>query len=103
MAACHTHIYTVQVPNLVCNCVCLSPSGTEIVSGWSDGKVRAFGPQSGKLLYVINDAHKIIGVRPLHHVVHYIVHYIVLYMVHYINDAHNIIGVRDTSQPKPKP
>ena len=51
-----------QVPNLVCNCVCLSPSGTEIVSGWSDGKVRAFGPQSGKLLYVINDAHKIIGV-----------------------------------------
>merc|ERR1711879_555195 len=28
------------------------------VSGWSDGKVRSFLPQSGKLLYVINDAHK---------------------------------------------
>ena len=28
-----------QVPNLVCNCVCISPSGTQIVSGWSDGKV----------------------------------------------------------------
>jgi len=62
----HAHtmseLLRIQVPNLVCNCVCLSPSGTEIVSGWSDGKVRAFGPHSGKLLYVINDAHKIIGV-----------------------------------------
>lgn len=28
------------------------------MSGWSDGKVRVFLPQSGKLLYVINDAHK---------------------------------------------
>ena len=28
-----------------------------MVSGWSDGKIRAFGPQSGKLLYTINDAH----------------------------------------------
>jgi WD40 repeat protein len=32
--------------------------GRSIISGWSDGKVRAFLPQSGKLLYVINDAHK---------------------------------------------
>ena len=31
--------------------------GKAIISGWSDGKVRAFGPQSGKLLYAINDAH----------------------------------------------
>ncbi|KAL0481478.1 flagella-associated protein 52 [Acrasis kona] len=51
----------IQVPNLECNCVCFSPSGKAIVSGWSDGKIRAFGPQTGKLLYVINDAHKIIG------------------------------------------
>jgi WD40 repeat protein len=34
------------------------PDGRSIVSGWSDGKIRAFLPQSGKLLYVINDAHK---------------------------------------------
>jgi WD40 repeat protein len=32
--------------------------GKSLVSGWSDGKIRAFLPQSGKLLYVINDAHK---------------------------------------------
>lgn len=31
--------------------------GKSIVSGWCDGKIRAFGPQSGKLLYTINDAH----------------------------------------------
>ena len=31
--------------------------GKSIVSGWSDGKIRAFLPQSGRLMYVINDAH----------------------------------------------
>ena len=31
--------------------------GKSILSGWSDGKIRAFLPQSGKLMYVINDAH----------------------------------------------
>lgn len=31
--------------------------GKSIVSGWTDGKIRAFMPQSGKLFYVINDAH----------------------------------------------
>lgn len=31
--------------------------GKSIVSGWHDGKIRAFLPQSGKLLYTINDAH----------------------------------------------
>lgn len=51
----------IQVPNLECNCVCFNPSGSAIISGWSDGKIRAFGPQSGKLLFVINDAHKVMG------------------------------------------
>jgi hypothetical protein len=31
--------------------------GKSILSGWNDGKVRAFLPQSGKLFYAINDAH----------------------------------------------
>ncbi len=31
--------------------------GSSIISGWSDGKIRAFGPQSGKLLFTIHDAH----------------------------------------------
>ncbi len=36
----------------------LLQDGKSIISGWSDGKIRAFGPQSGKLLYTINDAHQ---------------------------------------------
>jgi len=48
----------IQVPNLTCNCIVFSNDGKAILSGWSDGKIRAFGPQSGKLLYVINDAHQ---------------------------------------------
>jgi len=47
----------VQIPSLDCYAICFSRDGRAILSGWSDGKIRAFGPQSGKLLYVINDAH----------------------------------------------
>eukprot|EP00999_Lentomonas_sp_LEN2_P000022 NODE_101_length_2309_cov_86.545371_g80_i0.p1 GENE.NODE_101_length_2309_cov_86.545371_g80_i0~~NODE_101_length_2309_cov_86.545371_g80_i0.p1 ORF type:complete len:654 (+),score=140.80 NODE_101_length_2309_cov_86.545371_g80_i0:177-2138(+) len=53
----------IQVQQLECNCVAFSPDGRTVVSGWSDGKVRAFGPQTGKLLYVINDAHKLYGMK----------------------------------------
>merc|ERR1719331_2766973 len=48
----------IQVPNMECYCLEFMRDGRSIASGWSDGKVRAFLPQSGKLLYVINDAHK---------------------------------------------
>lgn len=48
----------IQVPNLECLCVTFSPDGKSIVSGWSDGKIRAFRPQTGKLMYAINDAHR---------------------------------------------
>jgi len=51
-------ILRIQVPNMECYCLNFMRDGRSIVSGWSDGKVRAFLPQSGKLLYVINDAHK---------------------------------------------
>lgn len=47
----------INVPGLTCNCVGFSPDGKSLISGWSDGKIRAFKPQSGKLLYAINDAH----------------------------------------------
>lgn len=47
----------IQVPNLECMCVGFMNDGKSIVSGWSDGKIRAFLPQSGKLQYVISDAH----------------------------------------------
>ena len=47
----------IKVANLQCACVAFMADGGSIISGWSDGKIRAFGPQSGKLLYTINDAH----------------------------------------------
>jgi cilia- and flagella-associated protein 52 len=55
--ATHMELLRIQVPNLECMCVTLSPNGRSIVSGWDDGKIRAFFPQSGKLQYVISDAH----------------------------------------------
>ena len=45
------------MPNLECHCVTFMGDGRSIVSGWNDGKIRAFLPQSGKLMYVISDAH----------------------------------------------
>lgn len=32
--------------------------GKSLISGWTDGKIRAFMPQSGKLFWIINNAHK---------------------------------------------
>lgn len=57
-----SEVLRVQVPNQVCNCIAFMPKGDAIVSGWNDGRVRAFLPQSGGLQYVINDAHKLVGV-----------------------------------------
>lgn len=47
----------IEVPGLECHCVFFSHDGKSILSGWNDGKIRAFLPQSGKLLFAINDAH----------------------------------------------
>jgi len=57
-ASTRQELLRIQVPNMECYCLDFMRDGKSIVSGWSDGKVRAFLPQSGKLLYVINDAHK---------------------------------------------
>lgn len=47
----------IQVPNLECHCINLTADGSLILSGWSDGKVRAFYPESGSVKFVIHDAH----------------------------------------------
>ena len=47
----------IEVPQLECYGVKFMNDGKSILSGWNDGKVRAFLPQSGRLLYAINDAH----------------------------------------------
>ncbi|KAI9140685.1 WD40-repeat-containing domain protein [Paraphysoderma sedebokerense] len=48
----------ISLPNLECKCIVFKKDGSSLISGWSDGKIRAFGPQSGRLQYEINDAHK---------------------------------------------
>lgn len=48
----------IRVPNLDCLAIAFARDGKSILSGWSDGKIRAFKPQSGQLLYTINDAHR---------------------------------------------
>jgi WD40 repeat protein len=57
-ASSRQELLRIQVPNMECYCLEFMKDGRSIVSGWSDGRIRAFLPQSGKLLYVINDAHK---------------------------------------------
>ncbi|GFH24774.1 uncharacterized protein HaLaN_22628, partial [Haematococcus lacustris] len=57
LATCR-ELLRIAVPNLECNCIVFATDGKSIVSGWSDGKIRGFAPQSGKLLYTINDAHQ---------------------------------------------
>eukprot|EP00916_Digyalum_oweni_P000821 GHVL01001642.1.p1 GENE.GHVL01001642.1~~GHVL01001642.1.p1 ORF type:complete len:625 (+),score=94.32 GHVL01001642.1:101-1975(+) len=48
----------INVPNVECHAMSFMLDGKSIVSGWSDGKIRSFLPQSGKLMFAINDAHK---------------------------------------------
>lgn len=47
----------IQVPNLECLCCNVTPTGTAIISGWNDGKIRAFYPETGRMKFVIPDAH----------------------------------------------
>jgi WD40 repeat protein len=51
-------LLNVQVPKVECLCLDFALDGKSIVSGWSDGKIRSFTPQTGKLLFAIEDAHK---------------------------------------------
>ncbi len=47
-----------------CHCIAFHPDGKSIVSGWDDGVVRAFTPQTGKLLFQISNAQSKVR-RPL--------------------------------------
>lgn len=47
----------IQVPNVDCLTTIITDSGALIITGWNDGKIRAFTPESGKLKFAINDAH----------------------------------------------
>jgi cilia- and flagella-associated protein 52 len=54
----NTELLRISVPNIECKCIIFKKDGSSLITGWNDGKIRAFGPQTGRLQYVINDAHK---------------------------------------------
>jgi WD40 repeat protein len=47
----------IQVPNLDCICTLVTPTGSSVITGWNDGKIRAFFPETGRIKFVIPDAH----------------------------------------------
>eukprot|EP00592_Proboscia_alata_P004694 CAMPEP_0194378686 /NCGR_PEP_ID=MMETSP0174-20130528/36876_1 /TAXON_ID=216777 /ORGANISM="Proboscia alata, Strain PI-D3" /LENGTH=650 /DNA_ID=CAMNT_0039160903 /DNA_START=29 /DNA_END=1981 /DNA_ORIENTATION=- len=47
----------IRVPNNTCHAIELTSSGGSILSGWSDGKIRVFYPETGKLKFIIPEAH----------------------------------------------
>lgn len=47
----------VQVPTQECMCCEVTATGSAIISGWSDGKIRSFSPQTGKSRFIVADAH----------------------------------------------
>ncbi|CAL8081753.1 unnamed protein product [Calicophoron daubneyi] len=48
----------INIPNMTCYCLDLLADGTGIVSGWDDSRIRAFYPETGRLMYTIHNAHK---------------------------------------------
>ncbi|XP_031730469.1 cilia- and flagella-associated protein 52 [Anarrhichthys ocellatus] len=54
----------ITVPNMTCNSLDIMVDGHSIISAWNDGKIRVFGPESGLLMHIIHDAHRM-GVKAI--------------------------------------
>ncbi|XP_018423807.1 PREDICTED: cilia- and flagella-associated protein 52 [Nanorana parkeri] len=53
----HKELLRITIPNMTCNTIEFMRDGKSILSAWNDGKIRAFTPESGRLLYQIENAH----------------------------------------------
>lgn len=49
-------VLRIEVPGVNCLCMAFSVSGDTIFSGWDDGTLRAFYPESGKLRFAVPNA-----------------------------------------------
>ncbi|XP_046686976.1 LOW QUALITY PROTEIN: cilia- and flagella-associated protein 52-like, partial [Homalodisca vitripennis] len=47
----------ISVPNFTCSGVIFTHDGKAIITSWNDGTIRAFTPQSGRLIFTILSAH----------------------------------------------
>ncbi|XP_054461063.1 cilia- and flagella-associated protein 52 [Anoplopoma fimbria] len=48
----------ITVPNMTCNSLDFMVDGHSIISAWNDGKIRVFAPESGRLMLIIHNAHR---------------------------------------------
>ncbi|XP_026159844.1 cilia- and flagella-associated protein 52 isoform X2 [Mastacembelus armatus] len=48
----------ITVPNMTCNSLDFMVDGHSIISAWNDGKIRVFAPESGRLMLIIDNAHR---------------------------------------------
>ncbi|KAK2193733.1 hypothetical protein NP493_7g04021 [Ridgeia piscesae] len=55
----------ITVNNMTCMAIAVMNDGRTILSGWDDGYIRAYSPQTGTPLYTIQDAHSSRGVTAL--------------------------------------
>ncbi|XP_025067433.1 cilia- and flagella-associated protein 52-like isoform X2 [Alligator sinensis] len=49
----------ITIPNMTCHAIEFMRDGKSIISAWNDGKIRAFTPETGRLMYVIDNAHSL--------------------------------------------
>ncbi|KFP31581.1 WD repeat-containing protein 16, partial [Colius striatus] len=47
----------IVVPNVTCHAIEVTRDGSSIISAWSDGRIRAFLPEDGKPMFVVENAH----------------------------------------------
>lgn len=50
-------VLRVELPGLVCCCCSVTPTLHTIITGWSDGRLRGLGAESGRVVWVVEDAH----------------------------------------------
>jgi len=53
----YQELLRVTLPRSECNCIAVPADGKIILTGWSDGRIRGYTPQTGKELWTINGAH----------------------------------------------
>lgn len=53
----YQELLRVSLARSECNCIAVPADGKIILTGWSDGRIRGYAPQSGRELWVINGAH----------------------------------------------
>ncbi|CAH2292093.1 cilia- and flagella-associated 52 [Pelobates cultripes] len=53
----HKELLRITIPNMTCFAIDITRDGKCILSAWDDGKIRAFTPESGRLMYIIENAH----------------------------------------------